>query len=320
MFKVTFFSYKGGSGRTTTLFNTLPFLAEKLSADEEHPIVIFDMDYRSAGITILLSDGKTFDIENEDTGTLLPGQKHSLQYLLNNNPKCGRSLEDFKQVFAESVGNRVGYAQNDAVLLVGANMRYVMEGEREKSVISGLDYYLNHCLFGASAIIFDAPSGTQVNANTSVSSSDVIVCCMRPSYQFRETTLKYLALEVEKEAETDDQKRFILTMTAVPVKDISIDGRFQISAAHQDVMDKVYTMNRNAWLKNPARAQNNPIIDTSMIEDRSNLGIREIDRFKWNEKVNLYSIRKEGKETLSEHEEKALAKYEALAENIVKRK
>ena len=321
MLKISFFSYKGGSGRTTTLFNTLPFLANKLQASAEHPIVIFDMDYRSAGITILLSDGKTFDIENEDMAALTPGHKHSLQYLINSNPKCGRRLEDFKAVFAESVGKRVGLDDNEAILLVGANMTYVMDTRKsEKDVVSILKYYLDNALLGASAVIFDSPSGTQVTANVSISRSDVVVCCMRPSYQFRQTTMKYLGAAVEQYAESDTKKRFVLTMTAVPVKDMVIDGRYQISTSHQDVMDTVYVLNRNAWIKNPARSKANPIVDTDMISDRNNLGIREIDRFKWNEKVNLYTVKKEGKETLSENEEKALARYETLADIIIKGK
>lgn len=318
MLKISFFSYKGGSGRTTTLYNTLPFLAEKLKATAEHPIVIFDMDYRSAGITILLSDGKTFDIDDEDTSALSSSQKHSLQYLISNNPKCGRRLDEFKAVFAESVGRRLGYDQDDAVLLVGANMKYTMVGKNEKDVIAILKYYLENALIGASAVIFDSPSGTQITANVSISRSDVVVCCMRPSYQFRQTTMKYLSSAVEQYAETDNKKRFVLTMTAVPVKDMAIDGKYQISAAHQDVMDTVYMLNRNAWIKNPTRSRNNPIINTDMIADRNNLGIREIDRFKWNEKVNLYSIKKTNPADLSENEQKALDRYEALAECIIK--
>lgn len=318
MLKLSFFSYKGGSGRTTTLFNTLPFLAEKLNASAEHPIVIFDMDYRSAGITILLSDGQTFEIRNEDTAVLSQGQKHSLQYLISNNPKCGRRLSDFKAVFAESVGHKLGLDDNDSVLLVGANMQYTMVVHNEKDVVSILKYYMDNSLIGASAIIFDSPSGTQVTANVSISRSDVVVCCMRPSFQFRQTTMKYLASAVDQYAETDAKKRFVLTMTAVPVKDMVIDGRYQISTSHQDVMNMVYTLNRNAWIKNPARSQTNPIIDSDMISDRNNLGIREIERFKWNEKVNLYSIKKTCNGQLSENEEKALSRYEALAKVIVK--
>lgn len=318
MLKISFFSYKGGSGRTTTLYNTLPFLAEELNASAEHPIVIFDMDYRSAGITILLSDGKTFEISNEDSAVLTQGQKHSLQYLISNNPKCGRRLSDFKDVFAESVGNKLGLDDNDAVLLVGANMKYTMVAKAETDVISILNYYIGNPLVGASAIIFDSPSGTQVTANVSISRSDVVVCCMRPSFQFRQTTMKYLTAAVEQYAQVDAKKRFVLTMTAVPVTDMAIDGRYQITAAHQDVMNTVFTLNRNTRIKNPARLESNPIIDTDMIADRNNLGIREIERFKWNEKVNLYSIKKAGKEKLSENEEKAMARYKALAKVIVK--
>lgn len=317
MLKLSFFSYKGGSGRTTTLFNTLPFLAEKLNANADHPIVIFDMDYRSAGITILLSDGQTFETDNEDKVSLTKDKRHSLQYLISHNPACGRRLFDFKEVFAESVGNRLGLDDNDAVLLVGANMQYTMVAKTEQEVISILKYYLGTCLIGASAIIFDSPSGTQVTANVSISRSDVVVCCMRPSYQFRQTTMKYLSAAVDQYAETDANKKFVLTMTAVPVNDMLIDGKYQISSAHQDVMETVFTLNRSAWKKNSERKMSNPIIDTNMISDRSNLGIREIDRFKWNEKVNLYTIKKKGKETLSDNEEKALARYSALAKVII---
>ena len=317
MQKITFFSYKGGSGRTTTLFNTLPFLAETLQANADHPIVIFDMDYRSAGITILLSDGKTFEIDNEDAATLSEGQKHSLQYLICNNPACGRTLAHFKNVFAESVGNKLGLDDNDAVLLVGANMKYAMVAKAEQQVVNNLRYYLDTCLHDVGAIIFDSPSGTQVTANVSISYSDTVVCCMRPSFQFRQTTMKYLTAAVEK-YKTDAKKRFVLTMTAVPVTDMQIDGRFQISTAHQDVISTVATLNQKAWVENPARATNNPIIDTNMISDRNNLGIREIERFKWNEKVNLYSIQKAGRDQLSDDEQKALGRYATLANVIVR--
>lgn len=315
MLKLTFFSYKGGSGRTTTLYNTLPFLAEKLKADALHPIVIFDMDFKSAGITILLSNGKTFEVENENA-PLATGQKHSLQYLVSNNPKCRPTLDDFKATFAESVGNKVGLDNNDAVLLVGANMRYKDDKSMTApAIFQNLSYYLNRPLAGVSAIIFDSPSGTQDTADVSISKSNVIVCCMRPSYQFRQTTLQYLTAAVDNAA-MDAKKRFVLTMTAVPVKDMTIEGKYQITASHQDVMTTVNQLNRTASIKNKDRKT--PIIDTDMISDRTNLGIREIERFKWNEKVNLYSIKKKGVEKLSEDEEKALARYGYLASVILK--
>ena len=47
----TFYSYKGGSGRSTTLLNTTMHLAEILSASKEHPILLVDADIESAGLT-----------------------------------------------------------------------------------------------------------------------------------------------------------------------------------------------------------------------------------------------------------------------------
>lgn len=47
----TFYSYKGGSGRTTTLLNTTKHLAEMLGTSKEHPILLVDADLESAGLT-----------------------------------------------------------------------------------------------------------------------------------------------------------------------------------------------------------------------------------------------------------------------------
>jgi len=48
---VSFYSYKGGAGRTTTAVNTIPYIAEKLGADKNNPVLVVDMDLESAGIT-----------------------------------------------------------------------------------------------------------------------------------------------------------------------------------------------------------------------------------------------------------------------------
>lgn len=50
----TFFSYKGGAGRSTTCLNTLPLLAEVSGAYKYAPILLLDMDIESAGMTYLL--------------------------------------------------------------------------------------------------------------------------------------------------------------------------------------------------------------------------------------------------------------------------
>ena len=47
----SFYSYKGGSGRTTTLLNTVRFLVDELGATPEKPILLVDADLESAGMT-----------------------------------------------------------------------------------------------------------------------------------------------------------------------------------------------------------------------------------------------------------------------------
>lgn len=47
----SFYSYKGGSGRTTTLLNVTKHLAELYGATPERPVLIVDADLESAGLT-----------------------------------------------------------------------------------------------------------------------------------------------------------------------------------------------------------------------------------------------------------------------------
>lgn len=47
----TFYSYKGGSGRSTTAVNTVRHLIDTMNASPEHPILIIDADLESAGLT-----------------------------------------------------------------------------------------------------------------------------------------------------------------------------------------------------------------------------------------------------------------------------
>lgn len=47
----TFYSYKGGSGRSTTSVNTVKHLIGELGANKDHPILIVDADLESAGLT-----------------------------------------------------------------------------------------------------------------------------------------------------------------------------------------------------------------------------------------------------------------------------
>ena len=54
MKKIAYFSYKGGAGRSSLAYNTIPLLADALNATAENPIVLIDLDVDSAGLTFLL--------------------------------------------------------------------------------------------------------------------------------------------------------------------------------------------------------------------------------------------------------------------------
>ena len=63
---ITFYSYKGGAGRSSTALNTLPYLVETLEADKKSPILLLDMDLDSAGMTYLLELDKHFQDNNQN--------------------------------------------------------------------------------------------------------------------------------------------------------------------------------------------------------------------------------------------------------------
>ena len=61
MLVVSFHSYKGGSCRSSTCINSLPFLVEQLGANAEHPILVVDTDIDSQGLTYLFNEESSFD-------------------------------------------------------------------------------------------------------------------------------------------------------------------------------------------------------------------------------------------------------------------
>lgn len=87
----TFYSYKGGSGRSTALINTAKHLIPALKANPQEPILIVDADLESAGLTyffgcasrfgtLLSSDDLVEDALTINTaGLLLQGQNRQLR-------------------------------------------------------------------------------------------------------------------------------------------------------------------------------------------------------------------------------------------------
>ncbi len=292
--KITFHSYKGGSGRSSTTLNTLPYIAELLGADAKHPILLLDTDIDSAGMTYLLDKADYF-ARNPDVKSFLKGEitwrpRHTDDY------KNHALLSNFV-----SVGEYFGI-ENDAVLFLGVNDEMDIDNKEIDGTSQDL---LNRLAIFADnnedicAIIMDSASGEQTVANFATGFADTIVCCMRPTLQFRMGTFRFLSHLARDEVSS----RIVVLPTVVPTKDIEIDGVYQ----REEALNKIRwgVGNLNGRLD----------IDDTFIQEEC-FGINEVQRFKWLEGV-LYKLEKSGK--LVESDEKlAATRYQRLANILVK--
>ncbi|MBE6630415.1 MAG: hypothetical protein E7624_06165 [Ruminococcaceae bacterium] len=94
----TFYSYKGGSGRSTTAMNTVYHLISELDAGPANPILVVDVDLESAGLTFYFNQEGRFMSDAElgdaafDTTCILGGQTNP-----KNHFKEGRLLSPISE-------------------------------------------------------------------------------------------------------------------------------------------------------------------------------------------------------------------------------
>ena len=165
-----------------------------------------------------------------------------------------------------------------------------------------MDLYQMCKNIGVKAIVFDTASGDQFSATATIKASSVMVCCMRPTKQFRVGTSRFLSRfkECIKNGMTQ-QTRVIVLPTAVPAKNTIINGRSQQEVAIERIYDSVqgvgYEVSRE-FLKPTC------------------FGIPEVERFKWQEDV-LYLLRRDGKLYNEPDAELAIKRYEYLVNCII---
>ncbi len=111
-----FYSYKGGSGRSTTCVNTILHLIKELKADPEHPILLVDSDLESAGLTYFFDCEKTFSSLSVNTTMLLSEKTDQLtpdneQWVLLGDESCYPSRKISKIVIdsLEALGEKNAY-------------------------------------------------------------------------------------------------------------------------------------------------------------------------------------------------------------------
>ncbi len=283
MLTVSFHSYKGGACRTSTCFNTLPFLVEKLGANVDNPILVIDTDLESQGLTYLFDADAEFRNRVYDAKELL----------------SGKGLTDFRKNCIP-VGEKIG-VENEAVYFLGVNDRKKFDAQNQGGQASEKLANLENLPF--SAIVYDTASGDQFSATMTNKASQVIVCCMRPTRQFRTGTFNFLG-RIGKDwimVDDDQLRRVVLVPTAVPQKKTLINGVDQ----HKDTLGD---------LKQEIAGISWEICEDFVQEDL--FGIPEVERFKWSEDV-LYRLKKTGKLASEPDAVKALGCYEKLADSII---
>ena len=186
MLKVSFFSYKGGAGRTSMLYNTVSYLVDELQATPENPIVLIDLDIDSKGLSYLLTN----DIDTSE-------KLNAIQVLKRANIITDMFVtkdEFFRMMIP--VGSLFGLPSNynRAVLFVTghSNDTLNVSGNYDGANVDLNGFVRRLEKFGCKALVMDNPAGGQLSADVALRTSDKIVIVMRITKQFREGTEEFL--------------------------------------------------------------------------------------------------------------------------------
>lgn len=296
MYKVSFFSYKGGSGRSTALINTIPFLAKELNATDEHPILLVDMDLDSTGLTYLLKQSEKYDLTIQDV-------------LIDGVPggNDGDSRIDEHPFFSRlaKVG-RYFNREDAAVLLLPARPgKTTGKDGTNKNMTSDCISHMKKLKklcdsYECRAIVFDSSAGDQETANASNIISDIIVCCMRPTTQFQEGTIGYFL----RVGNMIRERNIIILPNAVSRENVRVDGFEYPMTARNEIND-----NFTERLKETGN-----IIHMDALA-ASRFGVPLVKRFLWKETI-LASL---NQDALKDDEKEAIEMYKNIAKWIVEK-
>lgn len=297
MYKISFFSYKGGSGRSSTLVNTIPFLVKELKADNTHPIILLDMDIDSTGLTYLLHQG-------DKAGSGLSIQQIMVDGVPGGN-NFKRKLEEhlfFSKLL--KVGSEFHCGDGSVLLLPAEAGVSVGKDGTNKNMTnrdsSHIEKIIDVCeRYDCAAIVFDSSAGDQDTANVSNSKADVIVCCMRPTIQFQEGTLDYF----KRMSRIIRNRDVILLPNAVSRENTNVDGKMYPITAKNRIID--------AFDNNFPETGNTIHFDAMT---GSHFGIPLVRRFLWQESI-LATL---NSDSLTEDEREAIDMYQQIASMIHK--
>ena len=297
MKKISCFSYKGGAGRTTLALNVVPFLAQKLGASPEHPLILVDMDVDSCGITYF------FDLQDSENI-----REYCVQNLFGSSGRIpqgnGGPIQEHKLFrYLCKVGNWFNY-DPAAILCLPANPgdKFGGESNYDGKQSPNLKAFITECeKNGCCGVLLDSAVGDQMVARWSNHHADTILCVMRPTKQFREGTERFF----DEFDEYINDRRIIVIPNVVPTDPLTLAERDGTHAYPEFAKKAIH----KAFEDNVERQDNQ--YDLTMVEGE-NFGVPKIDRFMWQEGI-LYTVPDRTKT-----EEEALTCYKKIADIICK--
>ncbi len=325
---ISFNSYKGGACRTTTCYNALPYLAKKLGATAQQPILVFDIDLDSMGLTSIFRPnyGRHSERLAYSSRNLFVDDFEEFNERLRRGLVSSVSDKYFNEKNFQRVGNDLGLEDNESVLFCGAdeNAGTISDDDfrsfKENSPLQTLIMELESFDEGnqPKAIVFDCASGVQMSTVTTFSFVQCAVVCMRPSLQFRLGTYDYLRNKIPREikkAKNNMRREIILLPTSVAANVVSESDPNYARAV--DELDRLRSRTKNRIVDIVEDIQN---VDecilgytlNSEMAEVDDFGLPEIERFKWQEFL-LYK-----EEALTEKEKLLKKKYEQLAEILAR--
>ncbi len=295
----SFFSYKGGAGRSTLAYNIIPIIAKDfVKPTAKNPLVVVDMDIDSRGMTLLLDNPR---------GSLNINEENCVQYYLANRavrrPYPGiKEHPDLGKLCP--VGNAFGCEDNDSILLLPAMADMKIEDNSgsnynsQKSLDLIMQSFTNCCKsMGVSGVFFDSAVGDQLTAKVSNALANVIICCMRPTKQFRDGTVDYFNKNMDS---MNYGKDIVVVPNVVPTYPMTINNRSypdeairQINNAFKPFLENTGSHNFHLDMLDPAE-----------------FGVPTLRRFMWREDI-LRNI-----DTLTDEERLVFERYKKLAKLV----
>lgn len=294
---ISYFSYKGGAGRSTLAYNTIPILAkDHLHPTKDHPLIIIDTDLDSCGMSYLL--GVDGDVKDDCcTQDLLKNGLKSLE-----RPEHIWEHPNFKNLFA--VGDRFGYDKESILFLAAKDVKDVDDqgnySDTNNPFVEKLKNFIDVCkYYKVPAVILDAAVGNNASANATNQVSNTVVCCMRPTIQFVNGTVRFLK-SLENGGSFDGRKKIIAVPNVIPQEEVVVDDKKYPDYAITRITTQFKMLTANL-------PEDSDITYNLEMLDKNAFGIPAVKSFMWREGQLATQ------DDLNDNEKLALERYKKLA-------